>query len=113
VNYVKEIAVLLVAALLFGGGWHLGGLKAERDAAQAKRDAMAEKLDEVLKAQAEDKARAKRLQDTLDKLPKAEGPIREAVRDNPSNCVRPPVVAERVRKAASEANAARALPGNP
>lgn len=112
-GYAKAIAVLIVAALLFAAGWHLGGLKAERDAAKAKRDAMAEKLDEVLRAQAEDKARAKHLQDTLDKLPKSEGPIRETVRDNPSKCVRPAAVAERVREAASEANAARALPANP
>lgn len=61
---------------------------------------------------AESAKRAKALQKRLDKLPRAEGRIREIVRQYPAPCERPAPVADGLRKAIREANAARALPAD-
>ena len=51
--------------------------------------------------------RAAALQKRLDNLPRAEGRIREVVRQNPAPCNRPVPVADSLREAIREANAAR------
>jgi hypothetical protein len=56
--------------------------------------------------------RAAALQKRLDNLPKAEGPHREVVRQNPAPCARPVPVADSLREAIHQANAARALPAD-
>lgn len=85
--------------------WHA----ALSHAAGRERDLMAKQLDKVLDEQEQDRKRAEKLQKTLDRLPKSEGKVRDAVRGSPSNCERPKPVADAVRKAVEAANAARGL----
>lgn len=82
-------------------------------AAGRERDLMSKQLDQVLDEQAQDRKDRKKLQDTLDKLPRSQGKVRDAVRQAPSNCVLPPAVADSLREAIDQANAARALPAHP
>ncbi|MET3929565.1 DNA topoisomerase VI subunit B [Lysobacter sp. OAE881] len=109
---IREAIALVLAAVLFASGWYMGALSGRLGKANAEQRIAAQKLDEVLTAQQDDKKRAEKLQKTLDRLPKSEGKVREIVRENPSKCDRPVVVAERVREAAREANRAREMPSD-
>jgi predicted negative regulator of RcsB-dependent stress response len=74
---------------------------------------LSKQLDQVLDEQAQDRKRAEKLQESLDKLPRSQGKVRDAVRQAPSNCVLPPAVADSLREAIDSANRARALPAHP
>jgi cbb3-type cytochrome oxidase subunit 3 len=105
IPYLRE-AGLIVGLLLFvaWSAWlYRAGGRAELAKCQAAQ----------LKAVEAANKRAEKLQRTLDALPKAEESIREVVRENPSRCERPVPVANRLREAIREANAARKVPGNP
>lgn len=109
----KAAGALILLAAVFALGWYSGALAGRLGKANAAQKQTADQLAQVLKAQAEDKTRAEKLQKTLDRLPKSEGKVREIVRDNPSGCVLPPAVVDGLREAIRAANAARALPANP
>lgn len=110
-----QAKIYVVAALLivtFVGGWYFGALSGRLGKANAEQRIAAQKLDEALKAQQDDKKRAEKLQKTLDALPKAEKKQRDLVRGNPSKCDRPAAVADGLQDARNKANAARALPSD-
>ena len=107
------LAFLLWTAGTMGWAFHYGG-KSERlkcIAAQAK--ALREQQRLLQEAQQAAAKQAAALQRNLDRLPKAEGKTNEVVRANPAQCERPAAVADSLQDAVREANAARALPGNP
>lgn len=90
-------------AVLYGLWQHADGEIAKREAVVAKSQVMA------VEAANE---RARQLQRALDSLPKAEGKIREIVRDNPAACERPKPVADGLSEAIRAANAARKVPAD-
>lgn len=109
---IAVVLFLAWSAAMLCSGLYVGALAGRLGKANAEQRIAAQKLDEVLKAQQDDNKRAEKLQKTLDRLPKSEGKVREVVRQNPAKCDRPVVVAERVREAARESNAAREMPSD-
>lgn len=108
---------LAIAAALFCA-WsalalYLGHQWGRADGADRAAKLLSKQVDAVLAEQAEDRKRAEKLQKTLDKLPRSQGKVRDAVTKSPSDCVLSPDVAASLREAISAANAARALPANP
>lgn len=109
----KLIAVLalwlatLGVGVFFGKKWEAGD-----QAADAIKRA-ADELESVKQAAEQNNERVAKLQRTLDRLPKAEKRVNDAVRDNPSSCHRPEPVADSLQAGVREANSARALPGDP
>lgn len=102
----------LIAIALFVAGFWLGGIQARGASAARERDQVSKQLDEIQKAQDEDKRRAERLQKTIDALPKSEGTIREIVRENPAPCDMPAPVADGLHGAVNSANRARKVPAD-
>lgn len=109
----KVIAAAVLLIVTFAGGWYFGAISGRLGKANAEQRIAAQKLDEVLKAQQDDKKRAEKLQKTLDRLPKSEGKQRDVVRANPAKCDRPAPVAGGLQDAVREANRSRALPVDP
>lgn len=108
----EALAAIALVGLIFAAGLFLG---MKWETANQAADAIAQandRLDAVLDAQKGANESAARLQKTIDRLPKAEKKVSDAVRDNPSGCVRPAPVADSLQAGVGEANAARALPGN-
>ncbi|HEY5849626.1 MAG TPA: hypothetical protein VIT62_02495 [Lysobacter sp.] len=105
------VAGLLVAWSVFV--WCSGYQWSRAKSASRESSALSKQLDQVLDEQDQDRKDRKKLQDTLDRLPRSQGVIREVVRENPSNCVLPPAVVDSLQDAIRKANAARALPANP
>jgi uncharacterized membrane-anchored protein YhcB (DUF1043 family) len=103
--------ILLIAA--FALGWYSGALAGRLGKANAAQKRATEQLDKVLASLGEQNKRAEKLQKTLDRLPRSQGKVRDAVTKSPSDCVLSPDVAASLREAISAANAARALPANP
>lgn len=104
---VVLMLLIFAAGLFFGRKWEAGN-----QAADAIKRA-ADELGAVKQAAEQNNERVAKLQRTLDRLPKAEKRVNDAVRDNPSNCHRPEPVADSLQAGVREANAARALPGDP
>lgn len=111
--YVVVGSLLVWSALLLCSGLYVGALAGRLGKANAAQRAAEEQTKSILRGQAEAVARAEKLQKTLDRLPKSEGKVREIVRQNPSNCVRPAPVADGLQDAVREANRSRALPVDP
>lgn len=108
----KVIAAAVLLIVTFAGGWYFGALSGRLGKANEEQRIAAQKLDEVLKAQQDDRKRAEKLQKALDRLPKAETKQRDLVRANPAGCDRPAAVADGLQDARNKANAARALPSD-
>lgn len=109
----EALAALLMVAVIFGAGLFLG---MKWQTANRAGEAIAQANDRLASVMAAQKAAnesAAKLQKTLDRLPRAEKKVNDAVRDNPSNCDRPAAVADSLQAGVREANAARALPGDP
>ena len=96
------ILVSLIVAWTAGIFW-LGGEHGRKKVAETKMDQAITMLQESAKQQ-------HALQKKLDTLPKAEGIIREIVRDNPANCSMPQPVVDGLQGAIDKANAARKVP---
>lgn len=110
---MKEIAVLVLVLLIFGAGIFLGRQWATADHAADAIKRAGDELEAVKQAAAENNEQVARLQKLLDRLPRIEQKVNDAVRDNPSNCPRPPAVADSLQAGVREANAARKVPGDP
>lgn len=109
---IKAVGALILLAAVFALGWYSGSLSGRLTAANRSADLALDQLDRVIAEQKLDREDRKKLQKTLDRLPKSEGKVREVVRQNPAKCDRPAAVSERVREAAREANAAREMPSD-
>lgn len=106
----QVLAAIALTALIFAAGLFLGmKWQTANQAAEAIQQAN-DRLDSVLDAQKAANESAAKLQKTLDRLPRAEKKVNDAVRDNPSPCARPAAVADSLQAGVREANAARALP---
>lgn len=101
--WVKWAFVALLLAGYGGGAFWLGGEHSRKVAAK-------DKLDSVLAIVQDSTERQKKLQKTIDKLPKSETTIRESVRSHPAPCERPVPVADGLREAIDKANSARKVP---
>lgn len=97
-------ALLLLAS--HGGAFWLGGEHSRKVAAK-------DKLDSVLAIVQDSNERQKKLQKSIDTMPRAENTIREIVKANPSNCTQPKPVTDGLQRAIDKANAARKMPRNP
>lgn len=106
------IAVVLLGAV-FALGWYSGSLSGRLTASNRSADLALDQLDKVLAEQDQDRKDRKKLQDTLDKLPKVERKHADAVRNNPAGCDRPAPVANSLQDGIDSANSSRALPRNP
>ena len=109
-NALAAVALLVVifgSGVFFGRKWEAGN-----QAADAIKRA-ADELESVKQAAEQNNERVAKLQRTLDRLPKAERKVNDAVRDNPSNCHRPEPVADSLQAGVREANAARKVSGDP
>jgi hypothetical protein len=106
--WVKPLAAALALCGAFGAGWWVNGVRHERDALQESAGAR-EALDKAL---ADERARADRYSqqviDILAATPAVTNTVREVVRANPSQCVRPEPVTDSLRSAAARASAALA-----
>ena len=102
---IKLLIALGAASALFIGGCHYGATKAENTALKADQKAMAELAGKL----EEERQRANGLNDqirTLLERPAARDTIREIVKTNPSNCVRPAAVSDGLRQEIDSANQA-------
>lgn len=116
-EYAALIKVLLVigaASALFLGGCHYGTTKAENVSMKAEQKALSE-LAEKLE---EERQRANGLNEQIRALldrPAAKDTIRTVIRENPSNCARPPALVDGLRQEIDSANQAIAASrgGNP
>jgi hypothetical protein len=109
---VKAVGALILLAAVFALGWYSGSLSGRLTAANRSADLALDRLGEVLAEREADQKARKKLQDTLDRLPKAEKKQRDLVRANPAGCDRPAAVADGLQDARNKANAARALPSD-
>jgi hypothetical protein len=110
---IRESIALVLAAVLFASGWYMGALSGRLGKANAEQRATADKLGKVMKEQAADREDRKKLQASIDKMPRAERKVRNAVAANPSKCDRPAAVADSVQAAIDSSNASRKVSGNP
>lgn len=110
---IREAIALALAAVLFASGWYMGALSGRLGKANAAQKMATEQLDKIIKEQGADREDRKKLQKTLDGLPKSEGKVREVVRQNPAKCARPAAVADSVQAAIDSSNTARKVSGNP
>lgn len=104
---VVLMLLIFATGLFFGRKWEAGN-----QAADAIKRA-ADELESVKQAAEQNNERVAKLQRTLDRLPKTEKRVNDAVRDNPSNCHRPEPVADSLQAGVREANAARKVSGDP
>lgn len=104
---VVLMLLIFATGLFFGRKWEAGN-----NADEAIKAAN-ERLDAVIAGVEDSNKRAAKLQQTLDRLPKTEKRVNDAVRDNPSNCHRPEPVADSLQAGVREANAARKVSGDP
>jgi hypothetical protein len=101
---IAVVLFLAWSAAMLCSGLYVGALAGRLGKANAEQRIAAQKLDEVLEAQQDDKKRAEKLQKTLDRLPKSEGKVREIIRENPSGCRFPDPVHDGLREAIRQAN---------
>lgn len=111
---IKAILVVGAASALFIGGCKYGGTSAENSAMKSEQKAMSE-LAENLE---EERQRSNDLSDQIRTLldrPAAKDTIRTVIRENPSNCARPPALVNGLRQEIDSANQAIAASrgGNP
>lgn len=104
---VVLMLLIFATGLFFGRKWEAGN-----QAADAIKRA-ADELESVKQAAEQNNERVARLQKLLDRLPRIEQKVNDAVRDNPSNCHRPEPVADSLQAGVREANAARKVSGDP
>lgn len=104
--WIKWAALALLLAGYGGGAFWLGGEHSRKVAAKTQLDSVLAIVEESQKAQ-------KKLQETIDKLPKSENTIREIVRTHPAPCERPKPVADGLREAIDKANSARKVSSHP
>lgn len=109
----KVIAAAVLLIVTFVGGWYFGALSGRLGKANAEQRATADKLDKVMKEQAADREDRRKLQASIDSMPRAERKVRNAVAANPSKCDRPAAVANSVQAAIDSSNASRKVSGNP
>lgn len=109
----RVVGALILLIAVFALGWYSGALAGRLGKANAAQKLATEQLDKIIKEQGADREDRKKLQKTLDGLPRSEGRVRNVVAANPSKCARPAAVADGLQDAVREANAARALPRNP
>lgn len=100
---IKLIIALLLLAAYGGGAFWLGGEHSRKVAAQ-------DKLDSVLAIVKDSTERQKKLQHSIDTMPRSEKTIREIVKANPSNCTQPKPVTDGLQQAIDKANASRKVP---
>lgn len=106
-TFNQIMALLLALGLVGSHAWvyHLGGQETRKDAAEQRITEMVA-TQEIIDAE---RARADKAEQALrEKLnePEAAPKIRTVVRENPSSCVIPKPVDDRVREAGDKANAA-------
>lgn len=98
---IKLGAALIAIVLAFRWAYGLGYDAADLKHLKAERALLAEAA-----------KRNAALQKKLDALPRSEDRIREVVRQYPAPCDRPEPVADRLREAIDQANAARKVPAD-
>lgn len=108
---------LAIAAALFCA-WsalalYLGHQWGRADGADRAAKLLSKQVDAVLAEQAEDRKDRKKLQASIDRMPRAERGVRNAVAANPSKCARPAAVADSVQAAIDSSNASRKVSGDP
>jgi hypothetical protein len=103
-------AMLIVWSAALG---YLGFQAGRASGADRASTLLSRQMDAVLAEQAEDRKRAIAMQKKLDKLPRSQGKVNEAVAQHPSGCVLDPVVVGVLQDAIRKANASRALPADP
>lgn len=102
---LKLLAIGLLLAAVFGAGYGLRDLQADKAAAQQLSSLLADQLNTINKQLALQAEGQKQLTDSLARVPGKET-IREIVKQNPSGCVLPEPVSSGLRKQVGEANAA-------
>lgn len=105
-TWIKILALVVVIGGYTGGVFWLGGEHSRKVAAQSELV----KLTKAIEAQ---QKQAKRLQETIDNLPRSSETIREIVRQNPAPCARPKPVSDGLSEAIRKARAARKVSRHP
>ena len=111
---IKLLLVIGAASALFLGGCHYGVTKTENASMKAEQKAMGELAGKL----EEERQRANGLNDQIRTLldrPAARDTIRTVIRENPSNCARPPALVDGLWQEIDSANQAIAASrgGNP
>lgn len=101
----KLLAIALFLAAVFGAGYGLRDLQADKADAQQLSGMLADQLNSINKQLELQAAGQKKLNESLARVPGKET-IREIVKDNPSGCVLPGPVADGLRRQVDQANAA-------
>lgn len=96
--------------LLFVGGYTVGVFWLGGE--HARKVAANDQLKAVFDIVKDSQQRQQKLQEALDKLPKAEKTINEIVHKNPSPCERPKPLDDGLREAIDKANRARKMPSD-
>lgn len=110
---VAVVLFLAWSAAMLCSGLYVGALAGRLGKANAEQKATSKRLDEVLGGLSEAEKRQKAIQKKLDKAPRSQEVIREVIRENPSGCELPAAVADRLREAIRKANASREMPADP
>lgn len=103
---LKLLAIGLFLAAVFGAGYGLRDLQADKADAKQLSAQLADQLNTINKQLELQSEGQKKLTDSLARVPGKET-IREIVKQNPSGCVLPGPVADGLRQQVDQANAAR------
>lgn len=102
---IKAILVMGAASTLVIGGCHYGVTKTENASMKAEQKAMSELAEKLEEERQRANGLSEQIRTLLDR-PAARDTIREIVKTNPSNCVRPAAVSDGLRQEIDSANQA-------
>lgn len=102
---IKAILVMGAASALFIGGCKYGKTEAENSAMKSEQKAMNELAEKLEEERQRTNGLNEQIRTLLDR-PAAKDTIRTVIRENPSNCTRPPAVVDGLRAEIESANQA-------
>lgn len=102
---IKVIAILGAAFSLFIGGCHYGKVSTRVKAYEADGKSQSALVEMLTKEQARSQEMSEQIRSLMDR-PQAKDTIREIIRTNPSNCVRPTAVTDGLQVEIAAANKA-------